>query len=67
MQPTLIAPFCVKTSADGLLCAVSTSTKTHDGDWRAVDGQERPNEGNIGDDAQEAGEQVEVVLGSFEG
>ncbi|KIM61515.1 hypothetical protein SCLCIDRAFT_1215981 [Scleroderma citrinum Foug A] len=35
-----MSSLCVKASADGVLCAVSTSIDTYDGDWRAVEAQE---------------------------
>ena len=40
-------------AAKGLLGARSTNIETYDGDRRAVDDQERANEGDVADDSQE--------------
>ena len=43
-------------AANGLLGTVSTSANTNDGERRAVDSQERANDGNTADNAQQPSE-----------
>jgi len=52
-------------AAHGLLGAASTTSDTYDGDRRAVDSQERANDGDGADNSQQPSEQIGVVLGSL--